>query len=113
MTTYSSRLSRFVAKRGGVRSRCVTLTCSLIGGVVLHRGRIAEMRTGEGRPLVATLPIYLNALDGKGVHLVTVNDYLARRDAEWMGRIYNFLGLSIGVVRQWPVRSREVQVLSL
>ncbi len=70
----------------------------LIGGVVLHRGRIAEMRTGEGKTLVATLPIYLNALEGKGVHLVTVNDYLARRDAEWMGRIYNFLGLSIGVI---------------
>jgi preprotein translocase subunit SecA len=70
----------------------------LIGGVVLHRGRIAEMRTGEGKTLVATLPIYLNALEGKGVHLVTVNDYLARRDAEWMGRIYNFLGLSVGVI---------------
>ena len=70
----------------------------LIGGVVLHRGRIAEMRTGEGKTLVATLPIYLNALAGKGVHLVTVNDYLARRDAEWMGRIYNFLGQSIGVI---------------
>jgi preprotein translocase subunit SecA len=70
----------------------------LIGGVVLHRGRIAEMRTGEGKTLVATLPIYLNALEGKGVHLVTVNDYLARRDAEWMGRLYNFLDLSIGVI---------------
>jgi len=70
----------------------------LIGGVVLHRGRIAEMRTGEGKTLVATLPIYLNALEGKGVHLVTVNDYLARRDAEWMGRLYNFLGLSIGTI---------------
>jgi len=70
----------------------------LIGGVVLHRGRIAEMRTGEGKTLVATLPIYLNALEGKGVHLVTVNDYLARRDAEWMGRLYNFLELSVGVI---------------
>ncbi len=70
----------------------------LIGGVVLHRGRIAEMRTGEGKTLVATLPIYLNALGGKGVHLVTVNDYLARRDAEWMGRLYNFLDLSVGVI---------------
>jgi preprotein translocase subunit SecA len=70
----------------------------MIGGVVLHRGRIAEMRTGEGKTLVATLPIYLNALSGKGVHLVTVNDYLARRDAEWMGRLYNFLDLSIGVI---------------
>jgi len=70
----------------------------IIGGVVLHRGNIAEMRTGEGKTLVATLPIYLNALTGRGVHLVTVNDYLARRDAEWMGKIYKFLGLSVGVV---------------
>ena len=66
----------------------------LIGGMVLHNGGIAEMRTGEGKTLVATLPVYLNALAGKGVHVVTVNDYLARRDAEWMGRVYNFLGLS-------------------
>jgi len=70
----------------------------LVGGMVLHRGSIAEMKTGEGKTLVATLPIYLNALSGKGVHLVTVNDYLARRDAEWMGRIYRFLGLSVGVI---------------
>jgi preprotein translocase subunit SecA len=70
----------------------------LIGGMVLHKGSIAEMKTGEGKTLVATLPIYLNALAGKGVHLVTVNDYLARRDAEWMGRIYRFLGLSVGVI---------------
>jgi len=70
----------------------------LMGGIMLHRGRIAEMRTGEGKTLVATLPIYLNALEGKGVHLVTVNDYLAKRDAEWMGRLYNFLGLSIGAI---------------
>ena len=70
----------------------------LIGGTVLHRGRIAEMRTGEGKTLVATLPCYLNALEGKGVHVVTVNDYLARRDAEWMGRIYRFLGLSYGII---------------
>src|SRR5882724_6752037 len=65
----------------------------LIGGIVLHRGKIAEMRTGEGKTLVATLPVYLNALEGKGVHVVTVNDYLAKRDAEWMGRIYKFLGM--------------------
>ena len=64
----------------------------LIGGMVLHRGKIAEMKTGEGKTLVATLPAYLNALEGKGVHVVTVNDYLARRDSEWMGRIYRFLG---------------------
>jgi len=70
----------------------------LIGGAVLHRGRIAEMRTGEGKTLVATLPVYLNALEGKGVHVVTVNDYLAKRDAEWMGRIYKFLGLSVGII---------------
>ncbi len=71
----------------------------LIGGLMLHRGTIAEMKTGEGKTLVATLPAYLNALTGKGVHVVTVNDYLARRDSEWMGRIYRFLGLSVGVVQ--------------
>ncbi len=71
----------------------------LIGGMVLHGGRIAEMKTGEGKTLVATLPAYLNALAGKGVHVVTVNDYLARRDAEWMGRIYRFLGLTVGVIQ--------------
>ncbi len=70
----------------------------LIGGMVLHRGAIAEMRTGEGKTLVATLPCYLNALEGRGVHVVTVNDYLAKRDSEWMGKLYNFLGLSVGVV---------------
>ena len=70
----------------------------LVGGVVLHQGKIAEMKTGEGKTLVATLPLYLNALEGKGAHLVTVNDYLSKRDAEWMGPIYHFLGLSIGVV---------------
>jgi preprotein translocase subunit SecA len=70
----------------------------LIGGMVLHEGKIAEMKTGEGKTLVATLPCYLNALAGKGVHVVTVNDYLARRDAEWMGQIYGFLGLSVGVI---------------
>ena len=70
----------------------------LIGGMILHEGRIAEMKTGEGKTLVATLPVYLNALSGRGVHVVTVNDYLAKRDAEWMGQIYNFLGLSVGVI---------------
>jgi preprotein translocase subunit SecA len=70
----------------------------MIGGIVLHRGEIAEMRTGEGKTLVATLAVYLNALEGKGVHVVTVNDYLARRDAEWMGEIYRFLGLTVGVI---------------
>src|SRR5262245_48880362 len=67
----------------------------LIGGAVLHKGKIAEMKTGEGKTLVATLPAYLNALEGKGVHVVTVNDYLARRDSEWMGRIYRFLGMTV------------------
>jgi len=70
--------------------------CQIIGGLVLHQGKIAEMKTGEGKTLAATLPAYLNALTGKGVHIITVNDYLARRDTEWMGRIYNFLGLSVG-----------------
>ena len=70
----------------------------LIGGMVLHKGKIAEMKTGEGKTLVATLPAYLNALDGKGVHVVTVNDYLAKRDSEWMGRLYRFLGLTVGVI---------------
>src|SRR6266511_5414013 len=70
----------------------------LIGGMVLHRGKIAEMKTGEGKTLVATLPCYLNALAGNGVHVVTVNDYLAKRDAEWMGRLYSFLGMTTGVV---------------
>src|SRR5713101_1597967 len=69
----------------------------LVGGIALHYGKIAEMRTGEGKTLVATLPVYLNALAGRGVHLVTVNDYLAQRDADWMGRIYRFLGLTVGV----------------
>ena len=70
----------------------------LIGGIVLHQGRIAEMKTGEGKTLVATLPLYLNALEGKGVHLVTVNDYLAKRDSDWMGKVYRFLGLTVGVI---------------
>ena len=70
----------------------------LVGGMVLHAGGIAEMRTGEGKTLVATLPVYLNALTGKGVHVITVNDYLAQRDADWMGQVYNFLGLSYGVI---------------
>ena len=70
----------------------------LVGGMVLHEGRISEMKTGEGKTLVATLPVYLNALAGRGVHVVTVNDYLAKRDAEWMGQIYKFLGLTVGVI---------------
>ena len=81
----------------------------LMGGIVLHQGKIAEMATGEGKTLVATLPLYLNALEGKGAHLVTVNDYLAQRDAEWMGQIYKFLGLTVGVILQdmTPEQRRE------
>lgn len=70
----------------------------LMGGIILHQGRIAEMKTGEGKTLVATLPVYLNALTGKGVHVITVNDYLATRDSEQMGKLYNFLGLSVGLI---------------
>src|SRR6186713_2755875 len=70
----------------------------LIGGMILHEGKISEMKTGEGKTLVATLPVYLNAISGRGVHVVTVNDYLAKRDAEWMGQIYGFLGLTTGVI---------------
>src|SRR5690242_1775496 len=81
----------------------------LIGGMVLHKGKIAEMKTGEGKTLVATLPAYLNALSGKGVHVVTVNDYLARRDSEWMGRIYRFLGMTVGVI-QHDLNDGERQV---
>ena len=78
----------------------------LIGGIILHQGRISEMKTGEGKTLVSTLPAYLNALDGEGVHIVTVNDYLAKRDAEWMGQIHTFLGLTVGVVLN-PMDSEE------
>src|SRR3977135_1794598 len=81
----------------------------LIGGAVLHKGKIAEMKTREGKTLVATLPAYLNALDGKGVHVVTVNDYLARRDSEWMGKIYRFLGMTVGVI-QHDLNDAERQV---
>ncbi|MCF0155695.1 MAG: preprotein translocase subunit SecA, partial [Veillonella sp.] len=70
----------------------------MIGGITLHKGNIAEMRTGEGKTLVATLPVYLNALEGKGVHVITVNDYLATRDSEQMGKLYNFLGLTTGLI---------------
>jgi protein translocase subunit secA len=72
----------------------------LLGGIILHTGQIAEMKTGEGKTLVSTLPAYLNALAGKGVHVITVNDYLARRDAEWMGQIHRFLGLTVGLIQQ-------------
>jgi preprotein translocase subunit SecA len=92
---YAFALVREASKRvSGKRQYDV----QLIGGMVLHEGKIAEMRTGEGKTLVATLPVYLNALAGKGVHVVTVNDYLAKRDATWMGQIYNFLGLTVSVI---------------
>jgi preprotein translocase subunit SecA len=88
-----------VCREGGRRALGMRhYDVQLIGGIVLHEGKIAEMKTGEGKTLVATLACYLNALEGKGVHVVTVNDYLAKRDAEWMGRLYNFLGLSVGVI---------------
>jgi len=88
-----------VCREGSMRSLGMKhFRVQLIGGVVLHQGRIAEMKTGEGKTLVATLAVYLNALEGKGVHVVTVNDYLAKRDAEWMGKLYNFLGLTVGCV---------------
>jgi preprotein translocase subunit SecA len=88
-----------VVREAGIRTLGMRhYDVQLIGGMVLHKGRIAEMRTGEGKTLVATLPCYLNALPGRGVHVVTVNDYLAKRDAEWMGRIHTFLGLSTGVI---------------
>jgi preprotein translocase subunit SecA len=86
-----------VREAGKRRLKMRHFDVQLVGGIALHQGKIAEMRTGEGKTLVATLPVYLNALTGKGVHVVTVNDYLARRDAEWMGRIYEFLGLTVGV----------------
>src|SRR2546430_1051271 len=81
----------------------------LIGNAVLHKGKIAEMKTSEGKTLVATLPAYLNALEGKGIHVVTMNDYLARRDSEWMGRIYRFLGMTVGVI-QHDLTDAERQV---
>jgi preprotein translocase subunit SecA len=88
-----------VAREASVRSlKMRPFDVQIIGGVVLHEGKIAEMKTGEGKTLMATLPVYLNALSGKGVHVVTVNDYLARRDSEWMGQIYKFLGLSVGMI---------------
>ena len=89
-----------VAREAAVRSvRMRPFDVQLVGGIVLHQGMIAEMKTGEGKTLVATMPVYLNALEGKGAHVVTVNDYLARRDAEWMGEIYRFLGLTVGIVQ--------------
>ena len=84
----------------------------LIGGMALHEGKIAEMRTGEGKTLVATLPAYLNALTGNGVHLITVNDYLANRDAHWMGPLYEFLGVSVGVIRSGQAPEQKAAAYS-
>src|SRR5687768_18266950 len=98
-----------VCREGGKRAlKMRHFDVQLMGGIVLHRGKIAEMRTGEGKTLVATLAVYLNALTGRGVHVVTVNDYLARRDSEWMGRLYKFLGLTVGVIQN-PHGDRERQ----
>ncbi len=98
-----------VAREGATRALGLRpFDVQLMGGVVLHEGRVAEMRTGEGKTLVATLPAYLNALEGKGVHVVTVNDYLARRDSQWMGQIYRFLGMSVGVIiHDWDSPTRR------
>ncbi|MFQ6044108.1 MAG: DEAD/DEAH box helicase, partial [Candidatus Poribacteria bacterium] len=84
----------------------------LMGGIVLHQGNIAEMKTGEGKTLAATMPVYLNALIGRGVHIATVNNYLAKRDAEWMGKIYRFLGLSVGVTLSSHEMTREEKRLA-
>ena len=97
-TSCSPRRSRWSARRPCARSASGTSRCSSMGGAALHLGNIAEMKTGEGKTLTSVLPAYLNALSGKGVHLVTVNDYLAKRDAEKMGRIHRFLGLTVGVI---------------
>jgi preprotein translocase subunit SecA len=105
----TERQSEFTVCDQPMTWNMVHFDVQLVGGMVLHRGRISEMATGEGKTLVATLPLYLNALTGKGAHLVTVNDYLARRDAEWMGQLYNFLGLTVGVIQhdQSPDERRE------
>ncbi len=103
-----------VAREASVRALGMRhFDVQLIGGMVLHQGKIAEMRTGEGKTLVATLPVYLNALTGRGVHVVTVNDYLARRDAEWMGKIYTFLGLTVGCIQHGMLRRRAAGGLRL
>ena len=102
-----------VCREGAARSLGMKhFKVQIIGGIVLHQGRIAEMRTGEGKTLVATLPAYLNALEGKGVHVVTVNDYLAKRDMEWMGKLYTFLGLTVGgVFHSVPAPLRKQQYM--
>jgi preprotein translocase subunit SecA len=102
-----------VVREGGVRAMGMRhFDVQLIGGVVLHEGNVAEMRTGEGKTLVATLPAYLNALSGNSVHLITVNDYLASRDAAWMGKLYNFLGLQVGVIRAGQTQEEKREAYS-
>src|SRR4051812_15359568 len=99
-----------VVREAGLRTlKMRHFDVQLIGGLTLHQGKIAEMRTGEGKTLVATLPAYLNALTGEGVHIVTVNEYLAQRDADWMGPIFRFLGLTVGVIKnsQSPAEKRD------
>src|SRR5205823_5058346 len=90
--------SEVIVREHPLKWEMIPFDVQLIGGYALHSGRIAEMATGEGKTLVATLPVYLNALSGRGVHVVTVNDYLAARDGEWMGAVYKFLGLSVGCI---------------
>ena len=85
----------------------------ILGGIALHNGKIAEMKTGEGKTLVATLPAYLNALTGNGVHIITVNDYLAKRDCEWMSKLYNFLGLTTGVILSGQSVDEKKQAYSI
>ena len=107
LTTCSSKPSRTVAKPPGVPWDSARFDVQLMGGIFLHQGNIAEMKTGEGKTLVATFPAYLNALTGRNVHVVTVNDYLAKRDAEWMGKVYSALGMTTGVVLPAATRGRE------
>ena len=106
---------RLVGKSWDVRGHeytwdMVPYDVQMIGGIVLHEGRIAEMKTGEGKTLVSTFPIYLNALEGKGVHVVTVNDYLAQRDAEWNGGLFRFLGLTVGISYTAKILKKNVQL---
>ena len=98
MAPPSLRQQAFIVREHPLLWEMVPFDVQLIGGYALHRGQIAEMATGEGKTLVATLPVYLNALTGRGVHVVTVNDYLARRDSEWMGAVYKFVGLTVGCI---------------
>ena len=112
-TTSWSKPLPSAARRAAASSACGITTCSCIGGMILHEGNIAEMVTGEGKTLVATLPAYLNAIEGKGVHVVTVNDYLARRDMEWMGPLYTGLGLTVGAIQSGMDSGERQKVVRL